>query len=316
KECEPLSDSRTEPVKYSLKPRRINLKIPLTEIRDLEIGHDDIFGRRHQIYPKLIVTLKNKTWYFILLNETLIAKKETVQQDAEKFKARIEELKTGKKPVKKPTEEPTTKKIKPKVVKPKPTIVRPKPTTVKPEATPTTPTQTDVPVASVVETKATIQEGTTKLSNIEKLKKERLERMKAIEAKKEPAKPSAKPAAKLPPQPIEKKKSVKEILEERTEEARKKAPKMPKVAPYQPTAKAYAPVAQTYKKAVIEEKEHSFTDKILDDITESIDIDVLDYELNTSYADTSVNRCPHCGWMLAWNAKKCPKCKKSVIGPF
>jgi len=312
KDCEPFSDSTKKAVKYTLKPRRINLKIPLSEIRDLEIGHDEIFGRRHQIYPKLMVTLKNKTWYFILVSQGLTSQKDNVQKDSEEFKQKIEELKKGKKAKPKKVTKTREKKVTPaKVVKPKPTIARPK----KPAVTPAS--ADAVPVATVVENKSALQEGTTKLSNIEKLKQQRMERMKAIEAHKTEEKTETKPVAekarKPTPQPIEKTKSVKEILDERTEEARKKVPKMPTVAPYQATAKAYTPVAQTYKKAALKEEGSDFTDRILDDVVEAIDVDVLDYELNSSYADSSINRCPNCGWMLAWNAKKCPKCKKKVL---
>lgn len=332
--CESFSDSSAGPVKYKLKPRRINLKIPLTEIRDINVGHDEAFGRRHQIYPKLIIHLKTKTWYLILLNEGLISKKEEVQKKADHFKDRIEAIREGKyapvkkakpakpvapepapvrkvEPVKPVVSEPAPvkKAPEPKEVAPKPTIIRPSKPAAKPAPTAeaSTAKPAAMPVATVVEDKSTLKEAEPHLVNIEKLKEKREEFKAAVEATKAS---EVKPA----PIPASKQKSVKEILEERTEDARKKGIKFPKVAPYESSGQTYTPVGETYrKKSIKEEEPGSYTDRILEDVSEVIDMDVLDYELGASYADSSVNRCPNCGWMLTWNAKKCPKCKKDVL---
>ena len=145
--------------------------------------------------------------------------------------------------------------------------------------------------------------------NIEKLRQKRQEFKEAVDAQKPTSVPFKPPDPKTAPKP----KSVEQILGEREEDARKQVHGITKVQPYQSSGATYTPVAQTYKKKMEEAAAESYTDRILENVSDVIDSDVLEYELGASYADSSVNRCPHCGWMLTWNSKKCPKCRKDVI---
>ncbi|NVM01594.1 MAG: hypothetical protein HWN67_04630, partial [Candidatus Helarchaeota archaeon] len=52
--------------------------IDLATIDKIFVGHDETFGRRHQMFSKLIITSKSKIYYYILLEEKLVSNKETV----------------------------------------------------------------------------------------------------------------------------------------------------------------------------------------------------------------------------------------------
>ncbi|MHA1266406.1 MAG: hypothetical protein ACTSRS_14325 [Candidatus Helarchaeota archaeon] len=55
-----------------------------------------------------------------------------------------------------------------------------------------------------------------------------------------------------------------------------------------------------------EKAEPEFT-KLLDTL-----IPVSDEEFTTAAADSSIAKCPHCGWILGYATKKCPRCRKPL----
>ncbi len=55
-----------------------------------------------------------------------------------------------------------------------------------------------------------------------------------------------------------------------------------------------------------EEIEPEFT-KLLDTL-----VPVSDEEFAAAAADTSIARCPHCGWILSYATSKCPRCRKEI----
>ncbi len=55
-----------------------------------------------------------------------------------------------------------------------------------------------------------------------------------------------------------------------------------------------------------EEEEPAYT-KLLDTL-----IPVSDDEFTAAAADSSVSRCPHCGWILNYATSKCPRCRKEI----
>ncbi|MFX0139312.1 MAG: hypothetical protein ACFFDN_37070 [Candidatus Hodarchaeota archaeon] len=95
--------------------------IDLSTIDKIFIGHDETFGRRHQIFSKLRITGKTDTFYFILFNEKLVSVKEKVFERAKEWQAKIEEI---TKPTKKELEKPKEEPIKPKISIPEPKVVK------------------------------------------------------------------------------------------------------------------------------------------------------------------------------------------------
>jgi hypothetical protein len=55
-----------------------------------------------------------------------------------------------------------------------------------------------------------------------------------------------------------------------------------------------------------EEPEPEFV-KLLDTL-----VPVSDEEFSAAAADTSIARCPHCGWILGYATSKCPRCRKEI----
>lgn len=56
----------------------------------------------------------------------------------------------------------------------------------------------------------------------------------------------------------------------------------------------------------VEEPEPEFT-KLLDAL-----VPVSDEEFSSAAADTSIAKCPHCGWILGYSTFKCPRCRKEL----
>ncbi|NVM02038.1 MAG: hypothetical protein HWN67_06860, partial [Candidatus Helarchaeota archaeon] len=76
---------------------------------------------------------------------------------------------------------------------------------------------------------------------------------------------------------------------------------------------AYTPLKATMKPITTKtSEEDSAIEKVIGDIREEMDIEILSTEFESMTADTSINKCPHCGWLLAWDQHKCPKCRKEV----
>ncbi len=67
----------------------------------------------------------------------------------------------------------------------------------------------------------------------------------------------------------------------------------------------FAPVA-TPIPSETEEEEPAFT-RLLDAI-----VPVSDDEFSAATADTSIAKCPHCGWILGYSTSKCPRCRKII----
>ncbi len=65
------------------------------------------------------------------------------------------------------------------------------------------------------------------------------------------------------------------------------------------------PVATPVRNEV-EEPEPEFT-KLLDAL-----VPVSDDEFSAAAADTSIAKCPHCGWILGYATFKCPRCRKAI----
>ena len=41
-------------------------------------------------------------------------------------------------------------------------------------------------------------------------------------------------------------------------------------------------------------------------------VPVSDEEFSAAAADTSISKCPHCGWILGYATNKCPRCRKEI----
>ncbi|NHI93301.1 MAG: hypothetical protein EAX96_12455 [Candidatus Lokiarchaeota archaeon] len=315
-------------IPIELKSSDYDLEVEIDKIKDIFVGHDELFGRRHLIFPKLRIATSSKIWYFILFNDNLLSSKSDVEKRAEEFKEKIGMTKRGD--LKREGGVPAPKIVKPKIVEPSSqikdqeiseipiaTVVEDK--SLQPEARkisvddlkkvakkPVVTKSQPIEEKSKVEIEAKpVSEPTTApetpiLSNIEKLKQ------KAETPPKEPKKPVF---AKAEP-----KKTVAEIIKDKQEEiSSKKAFKITEVKPYEPQVKtSYSPMAQVMKPTKIEDKDDVYLNELLLDMSEEVDLDILEGELSQASADTSIHRCPHCGWMLAWNSTSCPKCKKRV----
>lgn len=298
-----------EDVPIELKGSVFTLDLEVENIKDVFVGHDELFGRRHLIFPKLRIATSAKIWYFVLFDKTLKSTKADVEERSNNMKSKIGlakkgELSSGGAPA-------------PKVVTPK---------VVRPTATP------DVPIATVVQDTSAKQPSGVKAEDLKKLAKKPTAVKPTVETpivkEEKPAEPQLKNIEKLKqkpakdkkqPKPDKKadslklpKKSVAEIIQDKQDEiSSKKSFKITKVKPYEPqTTTTYSPMAQVMKPTKIDDKEDKYLDDLLLDMSEEVDLEVLQGELSQASADTSINRCPHCGWMLAWNSTSCPKCKK------
>ena len=308
----------TSSVPIELKSSDFELDVEIEKIKDIFVGHDELFGRRHLIFPKLRIATSSKIWYFLLFDNNLLSSKNDIQKRAEEMKEKIGMAKRGA--LKDKGSVSTPKVVKPKVVKPE------------------TKAAPDIPIAKVIQDKSTQPED-RKIS-VEDLKKVAKKPVvatpKPVEAKVKPVpEPTQTPETpvlknieklkqkpqKMPEEPKKavapkatQKKSVAEIIKDKQEEiSSKKKFKITEVKPYEPQTKTtYAPMAQVMKPTKLEEKDDKYLDDLLLDMSEEVDIDILEGELSQASADTSIHRCPHCGWMLAWNSTSCPKCKKRI----
>ncbi|MHA1357348.1 MAG: hypothetical protein ACTSQI_02890 [Candidatus Helarchaeota archaeon] len=60
-------------------------------------------------------------------------------------------------------------------------------------------------------------------------------------------------------------------------------------------------------KAVEEEEPEPEFVKLLDTL-----VPISDKEFSIATADSSIARCPHCGWILGYATSKCPRCRKEI----
>lgn len=372
--------------------------IDLSNIDNIFIGHDETYGRRHQIYPKLRITSKSDQLYFILFNEGLVSVKEEIFETSKQWQSKIEEItkKLPKEPITVVTEIPKPKVIKPIKKVPKAVPIASSKTTPKPtpaealenEAAEITETaETEIPeiapeptvapkpkkipkpVVAIPKKKTTVEikpvpeprstkkakvkplveetvtaettipeteptaETTTEeineelLPNIAKLKQASAAKKTVPEGVTE-AIPAPKPKAvkeapkkkekekgvpKVAVKPKPKEKTATEMLREEEERLKPKF-KLTTVKPYESEISTkYTPLKATIKPiAVKNTDDESAIDKVIGDIREEMDIEILSTEIDSMTADTSINKCPGCGWLLAWDQHKCPKCKKEV----
>lgn len=68
---------------------------------------------------------------------------------------------------------------------------------------------------------------------------------------------------------------------------------------------AFTPVAAPIQSET-EEEAPAFT-KLLDAL-----VPVSDDEFTAAAADSSISKCPHCGWILGYATTKCPRCRKTI----
>ena len=292
-----------EDVSIELKNSVFTLDIEVDKIKDVFVGHDELFGRRHLIFPKLRIATSSKIWYFALFDKSLKSKKGDVEERATNMKAKIGQAKKGELS---DGGAPVSKAVAPKVIRPTVTSQVPIATVVKDKPKSTTASGIKAENLKKLAKKPTVVQPTVKkeepkLKNIERLKE------KGPEIK-------PKPKVEMKEDRFKVKKSVAEIIQDKQDEVlSKKSFKITKVKPYEPQAKTtYSPMAQVMKPTKIEDKEDKYLDDLLLDMSDEVDMDILQGELSQASADTSINRCPHCGWMLAWNSISCPKCKKRV----
>ena len=67
----------------------------------------------------------------------------------------------------------------------------------------------------------------------------------------------------------------------------------------------FTPLTPTVKEPV--ETEESLAMNLLDTL-----VPISDDEFQSAAADTSIARCPHCGWILNYSSTKCPRCRKKI----
>ncbi|MFX1452454.1 MAG: hypothetical protein ACFFCM_16560 [Promethearchaeota archaeon] len=309
--------------------------IDLAKIDKIFVGHDETFGRRHQIFSKLRINCESDGFYFILFDDQLVSVKEKVYERAKEWQAKIEEI---RKPAKKEPEKLEEKPTKPEISIPEPKVVKaevsiPKPVTktvpkpviaipekkIKPLPRPISTIVRPEPKSEVVTEEPSKEITEEILPNIARLKQQREAKLKgegeiptAVPAGKAIPKPS-KLAPKVATKPAVKEKTATEILREEEERLKSKF-KMTKVKAYEPKGTEYTPLKATMKpiSTKTESAEDSAIEKVIGDIREEMDIETLSTEFESMSIDSSINRCPHCGWLLAWDQHKCPKCRKEV----
>ncbi|MHA1385533.1 MAG: hypothetical protein ACTSR3_17400 [Candidatus Helarchaeota archaeon] len=314
----------------------------LSKIDKIFVGHDETFGRRHQIFSKLRISSNNDHYYFILFDDKLVSVKEEVYERSKNWQDKIESL-LKPKPQVKPSVMPEVaipkpKKLEPVIAIPKPTVKPvpkpiskpipkliskpiPKPDISVPKITPETkpvkaPQVTEKATPESVKEEPAVELSEDLLPNIAKLKKASASQKTGIKLKPISAKPKAKDsklAPKVAVKPRVKEKTATEILKEEEARLRPKF-KMTKVKAYEGGSTSYTPLKAIIKPIQITttEEEESAIDKVLGDIREEMDIEILSTEFDSMAADTSINKCPFCGWLLAWDQHRCPKCRKDV----
>jgi len=68
----------------------------------------------------------------------------------------------------------------------------------------------------------------------------------------------------------------------------------------------FSAIAMPIDEAAPVEEDAAFA-KLLDGL-----VPVSDEEFNAAAADTSISKCPHCGWILGYATNKCPRCRKEL----
>lgn len=122
-----------------------------------------------------------------------------------------------------------------------------------------------------------------------------------------PARPSSLtvppiPAAPKPPGLVK----TDQIFEKAAEEIGAKRFGKVTVKPLEERERPQFAAMATPIKDEAEESEPEFT-KLLDAL-----VPVSDEEFAAAAADTSIAKCPHCGWILGYATTKCPRCRKAL----
>lgn len=78
------------------------------------------------------------------------------------------------------------------------------------------------------------------------------------------------------------------------------------VKPLEEREKPDIKATATIIKPEAEEEEPAFT-KLLDAL-----VPVSDEEFTSAAADSSIAKCPYCGWILGYSTSKCPRCRKVI----
>lgn len=133
--------------------------------------------------------------------------------------------------------------------------------------------------------------------------------MKATAAKSTPKIPTPPSPTAKPPTleaPTAPKLGTDGILKEAVEQVEGKRYGKVVVKPLEEREKPQFTTLSTAVKSEEEETEPEFT-KLLDTL-----IPVSDEEFSAAAADTSIAKCPHCGWILAYSTSKCPRCRKEI----
>jgi len=120
-----------------------------------------------------------------------------------------------------------------------------------------------------------------------------------------PAVPSAAPkAAPVAPAPTPPRIGTDALLEKAAQEVEAKRFGKVTVKPLEEREKPRFAAIATPIREQVEEPEPEFT-KLLDAL-----VPVSDDEFSAAAADTSIAKCPHCGWILGYSTVKCPRCRK------
>jgi len=70
---------------------------------------------------------------------------------------------------------------------------------------------------------------------------------------------------------------------------------------------AFVPTVRPIEKSKEELEEEGLAMNLLDTL-----VPISDDEFQTAQADSSVARCPHCGWIINYATSKCPRCRKTL----
>ena len=248
-----ISENLVKPFCDIDQEQPFDMKIALEKVSDVFVGHDSIFKKRFQRYPKLRVTFKDddgtNTFYFYLTRENLIDDELYVNKRCMEWKDKILERRTeltGAEAVPEVPEAPAVPSIAGRKGAPVP---RPKAPMTK-------------PVAATASRSAAIA---TPLGTEGVLKQ-------AVESsdKKRVGKVIVKP------------------LEERERPA-------------------FIPTVTQIEKSKEELEEEALAMNLLDTL-----VPISDDEFQAAQADSSVSRCPHCGWIINYATVKCPRCRKEL----
>lgn len=245
-----ISENLVKPFCNIATDQPFETKIPIENVADIFIGHDNKFQKRFQRYPKLRITFNedgtSNTFYFYLTRENLIDDELYINKRCTEWKDKIQEQKAKITGVPAVPETPTI---------PSPPVPGQRPAQ-RLQAPGAKPAPAAVPTSA---TAATPVSGTDKL----------LKDVVASSDKKRYGKITVKP------------------LEEREKPAF-----IPTVAP---------------EKSKEELEEEALAMNLLDTL-----VPISDDEFQAAQADSSVARCPHCGWIINYATAKCPRCRKAL----